>query len=149
MVLIIWTLVILCALATSYVLQYVRATLAMTESLGEAESATDLQDDLISSLRTLLAVGAIGTTCVVLVLAFAMLGLGTGLWATYTVFLVTIFARFLWPAPESQYFQRQVMRAIARRHSHYINVRDLARAQALETLLLQAGIDPQKLDEVS
>lgn len=133
-----WHVVFLVAL--TYELNFTQATLLMGKALSETESKTGFQDAITPPWQTNVAMFVYAVVFGMVVAAFYMYGIWSGLGAIALVLVMPpIFRRVLLPKPNSLHFHTLIVRSMMSRYARYRKNNDFMRAEAMGSLLIKAG----------
>src|SRR5688572_19703836 len=110
MQLILWLTVITAACALSYVTQFSGATLSMGKALSDSGLGRGVQDAITPLWQASVALTVQLSLLIILALTFWAFGWKLGVLAVSVAFVVSIAARRMLPAPDSEHFRHLILR---------------------------------------
>jgi hypothetical protein len=139
---ILWICVGVASLALAYHLQFSAATLALGRALSDTQSPTGFQDAITPPWQTNFGIGVFLSALAIIGAIWWQTNWQYGLVGLVAMLVGAAIMLSLLPAPESDYFRRQIVRSMCVRYERYSRRGDTPRALAMKMLLAKLEIDP-------
>ena len=139
---ILWALVAVAAVGLAYTLQFTSATLSFGRELSETDSATGFQDAITPPWQTNLALFVYVAAVAIVIAMWWQAGWLSALGAAVGILVGSSLVKLVLPKPSDPHYKKLIVQSMCSRYADYMRDGDVMRAEAMEHLLVKAGIDP-------